>query len=63
MKEDDIVRKIMQVVNDFNDEDEFCQCQRLSSEREAKMIEYLDRVYAIRPVYTGQGYIFLRQKI
>jgi hypothetical protein len=27
------------------------------------MIEYLDRrVYALRPVYTGNGYIFLRKK-
>lgn len=62
MSEDDIVRKIMQVINDFNDEDEFCKCPRLSSQREAKMIEYLDRVYAIIPVYTGNGYIFLRKK-
>lgn len=61
MNEDDIVRKIMQVINDFNDEDEFCQCPRLSSGREAKMIGYLDRVYALRPVYTGNGYIFLRK--
>ena len=45
MSEDDIVRKIMQVIYDFNDTDEFCQCPRLSSQREAKMIEYLDRVY------------------
>jgi hypothetical protein len=26
------------------------------------MIEYLDRVYALIPVYTGNGYIFLRKK-
>lgn len=62
MSEDDIVRKIMQVIYDFSDTDEFCQCPRLSSQREAKMIEYLDRVYALRPVYTGNGYIFLRKK-
>ncbi len=62
MSEDDIVRKIMQVIYDYNDEDEFCKCPRLSSQREAKMIEYLDRVYALIPVYTGIGYIFLRKK-
>lgn len=62
MSEDDIVRKIMQVIYDFNDTDEFCQCPRLSSQREAKMIEYLDRVYALIPVYTGNGYIFLRKE-
>lgn len=39
MSEDDIVRKIMQVIYDYNDEDEFCKCPRLSSQREAKMIE------------------------
>ena len=61
MSEDDIVHKIMKVIYNFNDTDEFCQCPRLSSEREAKMIEYLDRVYAICPVYTGNGYIFLRK--
>ena len=61
MVEDDIVRKIMQTIRDFNDEDEFCQCPRLSLQREAKMIEYLDRVYDLRPVYTGNGYIFLRK--
>lgn len=62
MSEDDIVRKIMQVINDFNDEDEFCECPRLSSQREAKMEEYLDRVYALIPVYTKRGYILLRKK-
>lgn len=62
MSEDDIVRKIMQVIYEFNDEDEFCKCPRLSSQREAKMIEYLGRVYTIRPVYTEIGYIFLRKK-
>lgn len=62
VSEDDIVRKIMQVIYGFNDEDEFCKCPRLSLQREAKMIEYLGRVYAIRPVYTGNGYIFLRKK-
>lgn len=62
MSEDDIVRKIMQVIYDYNDEDESCKCPRLSSQREAKMIEYLDRVYAIIPVYTWNGYIFLRKK-
>lgn len=62
MSEDDIVRKIIQVIINFNDEDEFCKCPRLSSQREAKMIEYLDRVYALIPVYTGRGYILLRKK-
>lgn len=62
MSEDDIVRKIMQVINDFNDEDEFCKCPRLSSQREAKMRKYLDRVYDLIPVYAGKGYIFLRKK-
>ena len=61
VSEDDIVRKIMQVVRDFNDTDEFCACQRLSIEREIKMNEYLDREYTLMPVYTGNGYIFLRK--
>ena len=51
----------MQVVRDFTDTDEFCACQRLSIEREIKMNEYLDREYALMPVYTGNGYIFLRK--
>lgn len=62
MSEDDIVRKIIQVVNDFNDEDEFCKCPRLSSQREAKMIEWLNREYALMTTYAGIGYIFLRKK-
>lgn len=61
MSDDDIVRKIMQVINDFQDEDEFLKCPRLSSQREAKMIEYLNKVYSLRPVYTGIGYIILRK--
>lgn len=62
MSEDDIVRKIMQTINEFNDEDEFCQCPRLSSQREAKMEEYLERVYDIKAIYTMRGYIFLRNR-
>ena len=42
MSEDDIVRKIMQVVRDFNDTDEFCACQRLSIEREIRTNTWIE---------------------
>lgn len=61
MSEDDIVRKIMQVINDFSDEDEFCECPRLSLQREEKMIKYLNRNYDLIAIYTMKGYIFFKE--
>lgn len=61
MNEDDIVREIMRVIRDFNDTDEFCKCSRLSPMRESRMEKYLHKEYALHPVYTGKGYLFLRE--
>lgn len=43
MKNSEIIRKIHQTLYDFNDEDEFCECERLTENREKEMIDWVEK--------------------